>query len=319
VQVLVTGAGGFVGNHLLTFLRDQPDMQLHGTLSHAQSEHPLFAGWAQPHVLDLRDPSAVAHLLEVVRPDRIYHLAGQAYVPRSFEAPWETIENNVRGQLNLLQTIHDLHLETRILVAGSAEMYGAAQPADLPLKETQPFAPSSPYSVSKITQDMLALQYFTSYGLFTVRVRAFNHIGPGQNSRFAVSSFAAQIGRIELGQSEPIVYVGNLSAERDFTDVRDIVRAYVMALEQGPAGAVYNVCSGTAYSMQTILDQLVALSTHPIEIRTAADRFRPVEIPRLVGDYSRLRQHTGWQPQISLEQTLQDVLTDWRQRLRILH
>ncbi len=316
MQALITGAGGFVGGHLLNFLRDSTDWALHGTLVGDFERRPALTALCDNlHVLDLRDPAAVQKLLSDIRPDRIFHLAGQAFVPRSFEDPWETLENNIRGELNLLQAIHDLKLSTRILIVGSAEIYGAVRAENLPITELTPFSPSSPYSVSKIAQDMLALQYFLSYGLFTVRTRPFNHIGPGQNDRFAVSSFASQVARIELGQVEPVVYVGNLSAERDFTDVRDIVRAYYLAIEQGEAGAVYNVCSGVANSMQMVLDRLIALSSHPITVTVSPERFRPVEIPRLVGDYSRLRGQTGWQPQISLDQTLHDVLTDWRQRL----
>ncbi len=318
MQALVTGAGGFVGGHLLTFLRENTTMALHGThsLNHGTDHASSSASndGITRHTLDLRDAEAVRGLLADLRPERIFHLAGQAYVPRSFEAPWETLENNIRVQLNVLQAIHDLKLDTRVLVVSSAEVYGAVPPDLLPLTKSTPFAPSSPYSVSKVTQDMLALQYHLSYGLFTVRVRPFNHIGPGQNVRFAVSSFASQIAHIERGQAEPIVYVGNLSAERDFTDVRDIVRAYHLALESGQSGDVYNVCSGSAHTLQMILDHLITLSTCAIEVRTAADRFRPVEIPRLVGDATRLRQRTGWQPQIALDQTLSDVLTDLRQR-----
>lgn len=316
MHTLITGAGGFVGGHLLTFLRNNTTMTLHGTLIAETEKRPsLVATCDNLHVIDLRDPEHVRRLLAEVRPDRIFHLAGQAFVPRSFEDPWDTLETNIRGELNLLQAIHELKLTTRVLVIGSAEMYGAARAEQLPLTEQTPFAPSSPYSVSKIAQDMLALQYHLSYGLFTVRTRSFNHIGPGQNERFAIPSFASQIVQIEMGRAEPVVYVGNLSAERDLTDVRDIVRAYHMALELGEPGAAYNVCSGVAYSMQYVLDRLIALSEQPITVRVSPDRFRPVEIPRLVGDYSRLHQQTGWMPQISLDQTLHDVLTDWRQRL----
>jgi len=172
------------------------------------------------------------------------------------------------------------------------------------------------HSVSKIAQDMLALQFHLSYQMFTVRMRPFNHIGPGQNIRFAVSAFASQIAQIELGLAEPVVYVGDLSAERDFTDVRDIVRAYYLALERGEPGAAYNVCSGVAHKMSAVLDRLIALSAHPIKVAIDPARLRPVEIPCLVGDFSALRHQTGWQPQIAFDQTLQDVLTDWRQRLR---
>jgi GDP-4-dehydro-6-deoxy-D-mannose reductase len=316
VQALITGAGGFVGGHLLAYLHQNTNLELHGTLIGAAEDRPALQALCERHVVDLRDPDAVRSLLETIKPLRIYHLAGQAYVPQSFEDPWGTLESNIRGTLNLLQAVRDLKLDTRLLVIGSAEIYGAVRPEALPITEDTPPAPSSPYSVSKVAQDLLALQYFLSYRIFTVRMRPFNHIGPGQNNRFAVSSFAQQIAQIELGMREPVVEVGNLSAERDLSDVRDVVRAYHLSLESGEPGAVYNVCSGTAHSMRDVLDRLIAQSTHTIEVRIAADRLRPVEIPRLVGDFSRLHRQTGWAPQISLDDTLRDVLADWRERLR---
>jgi GDP-4-dehydro-6-deoxy-D-mannose reductase len=318
LKVLITGAGGFVGRHLLEHLRTVPDLTLCGTIVSEQERRPqLVALCPDLYVVDLRDPDRVRELLTAVQPDRIFHLAGQAYVPRSFEDPWETLDNNIRGTLNILQSVHELKLSTRTLVVGSAEVYGAVKPDQLPLTESTPFAPTSPYSVSKITQDMLALQYSLAHGMFTVRVRPFNHIGPGQNNRFAVSNWASQIAEAEFGQREPVLYVGNLAAARDFTDVRDVVRAYTEVLNYGIPGGAYNVCSGKAYTMQHIMDTLVSFSKVPIEVRIAADRFRAVEIPILVGDSSRLRECTGWQPQIPLEQSLHDVLDEWRQHVKL--
>jgi GDP-4-dehydro-6-deoxy-D-mannose reductase len=325
MRALITGAGGFVGGHLAAFLAslnasaapEQPGIELHGTILNDEQRPALSALGMTLHQVDLCDPEGVRAVLEAVRPDRIYHLAGQAYVPLSFAQPWNTLETNIRAPLNLMQVIHDLGLtETRLLVVGSAEMYGVVSPEQMPLTEMTPFAPASPYSVSKIAQDMLALQFHLSYHLHTVRVRSFNHIGPGQSDRFAVAAFASQIARIELGQAEPVVYVGDLSAERDLTDVRDVVRAYYLALEHGTAGAVYNVCSNLAYPMRTVLDRLISLSVRPVTVQVDPSRLRPIDIPRLLGDYSMLRAQTGWQPTISLEQTLGDILNDWRQRLR---
>ena len=313
MKALITGAGGFVGRHLLEHLRGIPDLTLCGTIIAEQERRPeLVALCPNLYVVDLRDADAVRDMLAEVQPDRVFHLAGQAYVPRSFEDPWETLDNNIHGTLNILQTLHELELTTRILVVGSAEIYGAVRADQLPITESAPFAPSSPYSVSKIAQDMLALQYAVAHGMYTVRVRPFNHIGPGQNNRFAVSNWALQIAEAERGQREPVVYVGNLAAARDFTDVRDVVRAYSELLTYGVPGEVYNVCRGQAYTMQYIMDTLISLSTIPIEVRVTADRFRAVEIPILVGDSTRLRECTGWQPQIPLEQSLRDVLDEWR-------
>jgi GDP-4-dehydro-6-deoxy-D-mannose reductase len=294
-----------------------PHVALHGTLfSDSERRAALEALGCRLWTLDLRDADAVRDLVAHIRPDRIYHLAGQAFVPRSFAAPWETLEVNIRGTLNLLEAVRALKLETRILVVSSAEIYGAAAVDSLPLTESAPFMPSSPYSVSKIAQDMLAWQYARAHSLYTVRVRPFNHIGTGQSADFAVPNWASQIAAAELGLREPIVAVGNLAAARDFTDVRDVVRAYALALERGAAGAVYNVCSGVPQTMQHVLETLIGLSRTPITVRVDPERVRPIEIPVLYGSYARLQADTDWRPQISLAQSLTDVLNEWRARLR---
>jgi GDP-4-dehydro-6-deoxy-D-mannose reductase len=294
-----------------------PHVALHGTLfSDSERRAALEALGCRLWTLDLRDADAVRDLVAHIRPDRIYHLAGQAFVPRSFAAPWETLEVNIRGTLNLLEAVRALKLETRILVVSSAEIYGAAAADSLPLTESAPFVPSSPYSVSKIAQDMLAWQYARAHSLYTVRVRPFNHIGTGQSADFAVPNWASQIAAAELGLREPIVAVGNLAAARDFTDVRDVVRAYALALERGAAGAVYNVCSGVPQTMQHVLETLIGLSQTPITVRVDPERVRPIEIPVLYGSYARLQADTDWRPQISLAQSLTDVLNEWRARLR---
>ncbi len=316
MQVLVTGAGGFVGGHLLAHLGRAPGVTLHGTvLNEAEKRPGLSDLCSQLWTIDLRDLQAVHDLITTIRPDRIYHLAGQAYVPRSFEDPWETLEINIRGTLNLLETVRQLKLPCRVLVVSSAEIYGAVRPEQLPLTEATPFLPSSPYSVSKIAQDMLTQQYALTHKVFTVRMRPFNHIGPGQNNRFAVPDWASQIAEAEVGRREPAVYVGYLGAARDFTDVRDVVRSYALAIDHGDPGAVYNVCSGQAYTMQTILDKLIGLSKVAIEVRIDKQRMRPADTPVLVGDYSPLRERTGWQPAIPIDQSLRDVLNEWRQRV----
>ncbi len=316
MEALVTGAGGFVGGHLLAYLRRSLDWTVHGTVLNEAEKRPGLADLcAQLWMLDLRDPEAVQHLIETIRPERIFHLAGQAYVPRSFEDPWETLDTNIRGTLNLLEAVRQLNIPARVLVVSSAEIYGAVRPDQLPLTEDTPFSPSSPYSVSKIAQDMLTLQYALTHKVFTVRMRPFNHIGPGQNNRFAVPDWASQIAEAEVGRRAPFVDVGHLGAARDFTDVRDVVRSYVLAINGGDPGAVYNVCSGQAYTMQAILDKLISLSTVPIHIRADEKRLRPSDTPVLLGDFSRLRDRTGWQPEIPIDQSLRDVLDEWRQRV----
>lgn len=318
MRALVTGAGGFVGGHLLQHLRERhPDIALFGTLYAASEQSLAFEALRCTTIqADLTRPDVVRDLVIQARPDWIFHLAGQAYVPRSFEAPWETLETNIRGTLNLLEAMRQLSLTARLLVVGSADVYGAGPGGDRALDENTPFMPSSPYSVSKIAQDMLAWQYTRAHGVFTVRMRPFNHIGPGQQTRYAISDWACQIANAEAGKSEPVVRVGNLSAARDFTDVRDVVRAYALAIEQGAPGDVFNVCSGRAYTMQWILEYMVQRSRVRVEIRTDPARLRPIEIPILRGDYSALAARTGWQPEIPLERSLDDVLDEWRARVQ---
>ena len=235
MRVLITGAGGFVGYHLAAHLAvAQPDALIAGTTFFPGER--VHAAVSQTHLVDLKDYAKARDLLAQCQPGAIYHLAAQAFVPRSFEAPWETLENNIRAQLNIIRACLELGQRPRILIVSSAEIYGDVKPAQLPLNEDSEIRPTNPYSVSKVAQDMLGLQYHLSHGLPIMRARPFNHIGPGQNSRFVAPAFAAQIARIEAGKSEALIYVGNLEAKRDFTDVRDIVRAYRMIVASGRPG-----------------------------------------------------------------------------------
>jgi GDP-4-dehydro-6-deoxy-D-mannose reductase len=257
---------------------------------------------------DLRDPAAARGVIEAVRPDAIFHLAGLAYVGDSWADPWQTLETNLRAQVNLLEAVVAAGLSPRVLVVGSADEYGPVSPQDLPLSETRELRPDSPYSVSKAGQDLLGLQYFLTYRLPVVRVRPFNHIGPRQNRKFVAASFAAQIARIEAGLQPPVLRVGNLSARRDFTDVRDIVRAYALLVEHGEPGEVYNIGSGQSVSIAQLLEGLLRLSTVKITVEPDESRLRVVDVPDLVCDASRLRARTGWQPRIPFDQTLADLL-----------
>ncbi len=313
VQILITGAGGFVGGALIRHLRASlPHATLVGTCLPSQPAPPLEGvRWVS---LDLRDPDATHTMLDEVRPDHLYHLAGQAFVPRSFEAPWETLETNIRAQLNLLHACTRLGLAPRIVIAGSAEVYGAASVT--PITEDAPLLPNSPYSVSKVTQDLLGLQYHLSHGLPVIRARPFNHFGPGQSDLFVAPAFALQIARIEAGLQDPVLKVGDLTARRDFTDVRDVVRAYHLLAERGQAGEAYNIASGAARTIQSVLDGLLAHAHTPITVEIDPARLRPSKIPILEGDYTRLREATGWQPAIPFEQTLRDLLEDCRQRVK---
>lgn len=313
--MLITGAGGFVGQHLSAHIGSvQPEARLIGTtLFPSETVH---AAVHEQQRVDLKDGDQVRRLLGECRPDTIYHLAAQAFVPRSFEAPWETLENNIRAQLNLIAACLDLGLRPRILVVSSAEIYGAVEPGQLPMSEETPIRPTNPYSVSKVAQDMLALQYYLSHDLPIMRARPFNHIGPGQNDRFVAPAFAKQIAAIEEGQSDAVIYVGNLEAKRDFTDVRDIVRAYHLIAQRGMPGEAYNIASGRAHSIRHLLDTLLQLSDIEIEVRVDPARLRPVDVLEIRGDSSKLRRDTSWQPEFAFEETLRDVLDDCRQSLR---
>ncbi len=317
MQVLITGSDGFAGGHLIRHLRAAaPDLALHGTAWRSAAERSdLAAQLASVTTLDLRDPDAVTALVKTVRPDYVYHLAAQAFVPRSFEDPWETLENNIRGQLNLTLALLEHQPDARLLVASSAEIYGMVPPEKMPLTEDLPFAPENPYSVSKVTQDMLALQYHLSHGLATIRTRPFNHIGPGQSAQFVAPAFAMQIARIEQGLQEPVIHVGNLDVQRDFTDVRDVVAAYQAAMEKGQPGAAYNICSGSAHSIQALLDTLLSYCRVAVEVRVDPARLRPVDRPIVVGSAARLQADTGWAPRFSFETSLRDVLEEARQRV----
>ncbi len=318
MKAFITGAGGFAGGHLVASLLRQPGQApadiVAGVLQPPGHNPTLDRLAVQQYQLDLCDAAAVHAAIEDIRPDVVFHLAALADVAASFKDPWGTLANNIHAQVNLLEACRNIVPTARVLVVSSAEIYGAA-PADVPLDETVPFAPANPYSVSKVAQDMLGLQYYLAYRLPVVRARPFNHIGPGQGSGFVAADFASQIAAIEAGQREPVMFVGNLEAERDFTDVRDVVRAYLLLAQHGQAGEAYNVCSGQGYSIQYLLDTLLSYATVPIEVRQDPARMRPSDVPRRVGDATKLRTRTGWTPQIPFEQSLLDTLNDWRARL----
>jgi GDP-4-dehydro-6-deoxy-D-mannose reductase len=315
VRALITGAGGFVGGHLVDHLLTLPNLALHAAVFFPPGQNPRLDGKpVAQYQVDLRSAEAVHTIVEAVRPDLVFHLAALADVGQSFKNPWETLENNIVSQINLLQAIHTLGLGTHILIVSSAEIYGAAGATDELLDENRPFEPNNPYSVSKVAQDMLGLQYFLSHKMPIIRARPFNHIGPSQRGGFVAADFASQIAEIEAGQREPVMYVGNLAAERDFTDVRDVVRAYYLMLTKGEPGEAYNVCSGKAYSIQYLLDTLLGYSAATIEVRRDPARMRPSDVPRRAGDATKLRERVGWEPAIPFEQSLLDILNDWRQQ-----
>ncbi len=314
MRALITGVGGFAGSHLSDYLLTQTDWQVSGC---------VLPGWDCSRLdrrvacveLNLRDQLAVRAMLGDSAPDVIFHLAAQSFVPVSWDDPWDTLENNIRAQANLLDGLVKLGASPRVLVVGSNEEYGLVHAEDLPLREDSPLRPNNPYAVSKVAQDLLGLSYFLSHRLPALRVRPFNHIGPRQGESFVVSSFAKQIAMIEAGQQEPVIRVGNLSARRDFTDVRDVVRAYYLVVTQGQPGEVYNIGSGRSRSIQGILDILVSLGRVAVHVEQDLARMRPSDTPEIRCDASKLQAVTGWEPTIPLEQSLRDVLDDWRAKI----
>jgi GDP-4-dehydro-6-deoxy-D-mannose reductase len=317
MRVLITGFTGFVGSHLADYLVTRPDLEIFGTHRWRSRmdnvEH--LRGRVRFVECDLRDAGAVRRLLREVRPDRIFHLAAQSYVPTSWLVPGETLTGNVMGQLNVFEAVRELDLPVRIQIAGSSEEYGLVEPHETPIREDNPLRPLSPYGVSKVTQDLLAYQYWQSYRLHVVRTRGFNHTGPRRGEVFVTSNFARQVAEIEKERREPVVWVGNLAAVRDFTDVRDMVRAYWLALDQGAPGDVYNICSGRGYTARQVLDILLSLAHVKVEVREDPARMRPSDVTLLVGDCAKFRAVTGWHPTIPFEVTLKDVLEYWRQRV----
>ena len=265
---------------------------------------------------DLEHAASVDAALEAVAPDAIVHLAAQSSPHHSWVDPQRTLATNVLGLLHLLEAARRRGLRPRVLVVGSAEEYGLCRPEDLPLREDASLRPLSPYAVSKVAQSFLALQYTLSGRVETVRTRTFNHTGPGRGEAFAESSFARQLAEIEAGRRPPVIDVGNLEAVRDFSDVRDVVRAYWLLLEKGRAGEVYNVCSGQGVRLRDMLDRLITLSGLDVEVRLDPARLRPSDIPEMVGDPGRLLAETGWQRAYALERTLSDLLEHWRREVR---
>ncbi len=316
MRLLITGITGFAGSYFAELALRQ-GAEVYGCHRRTSRRDNIDGIADRVHLLecDLRDAGAARHLIDTARPDLITHLAAVSSVAASWKSPGDTMLANVGMQVHLLEAIRAAGVKPRILVAGSAEEYGWVEPHELPVAETAPLRPLSPYAVSKVAQDLMGYQYFKSIGLPIVRSRAFNHAGPRHADSFAASSFARQIAEIELGRRPPELEVGNLDAERDFTDVRDVVRAYWLLLERGEPGDVYNICSGRTWRLADVVDILLA-SAHraPIAVRRDAARLRPAEAPLLRGDAGKIRRAVGWQPEIPFEETVRSMLAYWRER-----
>src|SRR5437667_7949813 len=315
-RVLVTGVTGFAGSHLVDYMLERGDCEIYGIQRWRSRTENIEHFMDRITILecDLRDASSTRDTLETVRPQWIFHLAAQSFVPTSWSAPTESLTTNILSQVNIFEAVRRLGLGCRIQLACSSEEYGMVHPDEVPIRETNPLRPLPPYAVSKGAQDMLGYQYWMSWKVDSVRTRGFNHEGPRRGPVFVASDFAKQIADIEKGLKPPVVQVGNLTSKRDFTDVRDMVRAYWLALEKGEPGEVYNICSGVAWSIQKVLDLLLSMTQAKIEVRQDPARLRPSDVPILLGDNSKFVRATGWKPTIPFEQTLRDMLEHWRAR-----
>ncbi len=318
-RVLITGITGMAGSHLAEYIiHHQPQAQVFGVkrwrsplsnVSHIEKQLTLID-------CDLTDSSGTLDLIKNVKPDLVFHLAAQSYVPDSWKNPQSTIGDNVLMQLNVFEAIRHLELDPIVQVALSSEEYGRVLPNELPITEKNPFRPLSPYAVSKVAQDMLAYQYYESYGLKVIRTRTFNHEGPRRGDVFVTSNFAKQIAEIEAGLQEPVVRVGNLDAQRDWTDVRDVVRAYWLSVHHCKAGEDYVIASGKTRTIKEMLSYLLSLTKTKIEVTVDPARLRPSDVFVLQGDPTKFREATGWKLEYSFEQMMSDLLDYWRGVIR---
>ena len=318
MRILITGITGFVGSHLAEFALERGAQVVGALRWRSNTEHIDHLRERLTLIeSDLRELSSTRELVERAAPDYVVHLAAQSFVAASWQTPAETLMTNAISQMNLFESIRQLGVPGRFLVIGSSEEYGLVFPDELPIRETNPLRPLSPYAVSKVTQDLMGFQYWKSYGLDVIRARAFNHDGPRRGEAFATSNFAKQIAEIEAGQREPVVMAGDLKPTRDFSDVRDIVRGYWDLLERGTPGEVYNLCSGVDWSIERVLTFLLSQSTvSGIEVRADPARFRPSDVPVLRGSAEKIERAVGWRTRIPLQRTLTELLEYWRRRIR---
>lgn len=311
MNILITGATGFVGCYLRKFL-NSPEHRIWGSaypdVPEAFSEDKIF-------YLDIRSEKDVFRHLQEIKPDWVFHLAAISNVRHSWSRRKETLETNIIGTLNLFEGIREFSPDARALFVSSSDIYGTRSLSGDPLTETEEVLTMNPYAYTKWSAELLSEFYTRVENLDIVIARSFPHTGPGQSADFVCSDWAYQIARIEKGLSDPVINVGNVSVERDFTDVRDVVRAYVRLIEKGKTGEVYNVCSGRSYSLESILKRLLSFTQKEISVRVDSRKLRKVDIPRLVGDNRKIKEAISWEPQIPIEQSLEELLDYWRQRV----
>ncbi len=313
MRFLITGITGFAGPHLAARLVADGH-EVFGTARRPCARSLPVVPPDRVAVVDVRERAAVAALMQRVQPDGVFHLAAASSVAASFDDPDDAYRTNFLGSVNVFAAVQAAGVRCRIVWIGSSDAYGLVSRDEVPVTEATLFRPLSPYAVSKAAADLAAFQWSRSAGLDVIRVRPFNHTGPGQSEQFVCADFARQIVEIERGRRPPQVTVGNLDVVRDFSDVRDMVRAYVLAWERGETGEVYNVCSGIGRTPRLVVADLLRISGVSASITTDASRQRPVDVPVMVGSAAKLQQATGWSPAVSWDETLRDVLADWRRR-----
>ncbi len=309
MKALIIGAGGFVGGYLISELYSR-EWEICATKLPYEMIN-IYSGSTASYEtvdLDILNEEAISNVVNDFRPDYIFHLAAQSSVALSWEKPALTVDINVKGCINILEAVRKSRLPVRVIMIGSGEEYGHSANRDIPVDENVVPDPGNIYAVTKYTQNMIGKLYSSAYDMDIISVRAFNHIGPGQQPQFVVADFCKQAVDIVAGRKEAVIRVGNLSARRDFTDVRDIVRAYAEIALKGKSGETYNVGSGNAVSVQSILDKIIELSGTEIKVEIDKNRFRPADVPKIEADITKLKNDTGWEPNISIEVTLQNIL-----------
>src|SRR3989338_6635618 len=315
-KALITGITGFVGSHMAELLLGE-GVEVHGIQRWRSKTENIehLTDKVKIEEADLLDAHSLYTVIDKIKPDYIFHLAAQSFVQSSWASPTQTLEVNIIGTAHLFEAVRKTGLPISIQIACSSEEYGKVLPDEVPISETNPLRPLSPYAVSKLAMDYLGYQYFESYGMRIIRTRGFNHTGPRRGDVFAESTFAKQIAEIEKGKKEPVVHVGNLEAKRDYTDVRDIVKAYYLSVQKCQSGEVYNIATGKSWKIRDVLNLLLSMSKVKISIVQDADRMRPSDVPILLGDNSKFVEKTGWKPEIKFEKTLEDLLNYWLERI----
>jgi GDP-4-dehydro-6-deoxy-D-mannose reductase len=317
-RILITGITGPVGSALADELLSLPDIELHAFKRWRSDPRPIqhLFGRMAIHEGDIEDPFAVAAAVRAAAPDLVYHLAAQSYPSASWDAPVTTMRANVEGTINLLEAVRAHAPRARVHIAGSSAQYGVVSPEAVPITEDHPMRPASPYGVSKVAQELLGLQYHDSYGMHVVVTRSFNHVGPRQGDRCSIQTFCRQMALAEAGLQPPALLVGNLEPRRDFSHVGDVARALWLLLQKGRPGTVYNLCSGSATRIGDIVELVRARGRVPTEVRVDPARLRPLDEPILLGDNSRIRRDTGWEPRIGIPQIVDELLEYWRAQVR---